>query len=226
MQTLNINGKAITVDVPGDTQGVRAILENVSRRGFISGAAAIGALVVGMRVSSRSDAATPAAALATDVPRFNPTAFIAVETSGLITIMAHRSQMGQGIRTGLPTVVADELEADWARVHVSHAVGDEAIYGGQNMDGWCSVRHFPRLMRQMGAAVRQMLEAAAAASWGVDVTQVHARNHQVIHASTGRVLGYGQVAAVARALPVPKSELLRLKKPSECRQRSAICLGR
>lgn len=226
MQTLNINGKAIAVDVPGDTHGVRAILENVSRRGFIRGAAAIGALVVGMRVSSRSDAATPATVPATDLPHFNPTAFIAVDTSGLVTIMAHRAEMGQGIRNGFPMVVADELEADWSRVHVSHAVGDEATYGGQNMDGSYSMRHFPYLMRQMGAAVRQMLEAAAAASWGVDVTQVHARNHEIIHASTGRALGYGQVAAVARALPVPKSELLRLKKPPECRQRSAICRGR
>jgi isoquinoline 1-oxidoreductase beta subunit len=226
MQTLNINGKAITVEVPGHTHDLRAILENVSRRGFIGGAAAIGALVVGMRVSSRSDAAAPAAAPATDLSRFNPTAFCAVDTSGLVTIMARRSEMGQGMRTGLPMVVADELEADWSRVHVSHAVGNEAIYGGQSMDGSCSMRHFLYLMRQMGAAVRQMLEAAAAASWGVDVTQVHARNHQIIHASTGRVLGYGQIAAVARALPVPKSELLKLKKPPECRQRSAICRGR
>jgi len=227
MQTLNVNGKAVvTVDVPGDTHDVRAILENVSRGGFIGGAAAIGALVVGMRVLPRSDAAMPVAAPATDVPRFNPTAFIAIDTSGLVTIVAHRSEMGQRIRTGLPMVVADELEADWSRVHVSHAVGDEAIYGGQNMDGSRSMRHFLQPMRQMGAAVRQMLEAAAAASWGVDVTQVHARNHQIIHASTGRILGYGQVAAVARALPVPKPELLKLKKPSECRQRSAICRGR
>jgi isoquinoline 1-oxidoreductase beta subunit len=226
METLNVNGKAVTVDVPGDTHDVRAILENVSRRGFIGGAAGIGALVVGMRVSSRSDAATPAAAPSTDVSRFNPTAFVAIDTSGLVTIMTHRSEMGQGIRTGLPMVVADELEADWSRVHVSQAVGDEPIYSGQNMDGSRSMRRFLQPMRQMGAAVRQMLEAAAAASWGVEVTEVHARNHQIIHAPTGRVLGYGQVAAVARALPVPKSELLKLKKPSECRQRSAICRGR
>src|SRR5258707_4707141 len=131
--------------------------------------------------------------------------------------MAHRSEMGQGIRTGLPMVIADELEADWSRVHVTQAVGDEATYGGQNADGSRSMRHFLLPMRQMGAAVRQMLEAAAAASWGVDVTQVHARNHQIIHAPTGRVLGYGEVAAVARALAVPQPEALKLKKRSEFR---------
>jgi isoquinoline 1-oxidoreductase beta subunit len=72
-------------------------------------------------------------------------------------------------------------------------------------------------MRQRGAAARQMLEAAAAASWGVNVTQVHARNHQIIHTPTGRVLDYGRVAAVARALPVPQPESLKLKKRSEFR---------
>jgi isoquinoline 1-oxidoreductase beta subunit len=196
---------------------VRAIFENVSRRGFISGAAAIGGLVVGMRLLPRSYAAAPPVAPATDVPRFNPTAFIAIDSTGLVTIVAHRSEMGQGIRTGLPMVVADELEADWSRVHVSQAVGDEALYGGQNTDGSRSMRHFLQPMRQMGAAVRQMLEAAAAATWGVEVTQVQARNHQIIHTPTGRVLGYGQVAAVARALPVPKPEMLKLKKPSDFR---------
>src|ERR1700716_3325209 len=177
METLNVNGKAVTVDVPGDTHDVRAILENVSRRGFIGGAAGIGALVVGMRVSSRSDAATPAGAPPADVFRFNPTAFVAIDTSGLVTIMTHRSEMGQGIRTGLPMVVADELEADWSRVHVSQAVGDEAAYGGQNTDGSRSMRHFLQPMRQMGAAVRQMLEAGAGASGGGGGTPVPAHHH-------------------------------------------------
>jgi isoquinoline 1-oxidoreductase subunit beta len=196
---------------------VRAILENVSRRGFIRGAAAVSGLVVGMRILPVSYAAPRPAAPATDVPLFNPTAFIAIDSTGFVTIVAHRSEMGQGIRTGLPMVVADELDADWSRVHVSQAVGDEATYGGQNTDGSRSMRHFLLPMRQMGAAVRQMLEEAAAASWGVDVTQVHARNHQIIHIPTGRVLGYGEAAAVARALPVPQPEALRMKKRSEFR---------
>src|SRR5258708_25261033 len=113
---------------------MRAILENVSRRGFIGGVAAIGGLVVGMRILPRSYAAPRPTAPATDVPRFNPTAFVAIDSTGLVTIVAHRSEMGQGIRTGLPMVIADELEADWSRVHVSQAVGDEATYGGQNTD--------------------------------------------------------------------------------------------
>src|SRR5258708_9752643 len=122
---------------------MRAILENGSRGGFRGGVAAIGGLVVGMRVLPRSDAASRPAAPATDVPRFNPTAFVAIDSTGLVTIVAHRSEMGQGIRTGLPMVVADELDADWSRVRVSQAAGDEATYGGHHPDGPPPPRHFP-----------------------------------------------------------------------------------
>src|SRR6266480_4271839 len=76
-------------------------------------------------------ASSPPAAPAVDVPRFNPTAFVSIDQTGLVTIVAHRSEMGQGVRTALPMVVADELEADWSRVRVVQAVGDEATYGGQ-----------------------------------------------------------------------------------------------
>src|SRR5258708_16500071 len=93
MQTLNINGKAITVEVPGHTHDVRAILENVSRRGLIGGAAAIGALVVGMRVSSRSDGAAPVAASAGDLSRFNSTAVFAAGTPRLLPTNAYRSYL-------------------------------------------------------------------------------------------------------------------------------------
>src|SRR5258707_6733544 len=133
---------------------VRAILENVSRRGFIRGAASVGGLVVGMRILPVSYAAPRPAAPATDVPLFNPTAFIAIDNTGLVTIVAHRSEMGQGIRTGLPMVVADELEADWSRVYVSQAVGDETTYGGQNTDGSRSMRHLLQRTRPTGARVR------------------------------------------------------------------------
>src|SRR5258707_11610913 len=131
---------------------VRAILENVSRRGFIRGAASVGGLVVGMRILPISYAAPRPAAPATDVPLFNPTAFIAIDSTGLVTIMAHRSEMGQGIRTGLPMVVADELDADWSRVHVSQAVGDEATYGGENTGGSRTQPPLLPPLRQKGAA--------------------------------------------------------------------------
>lgn len=188
-----------------------AILDNISRRGFLIGGAAVaGGLIVGLRVLPRTLAAnTPPPAV--DVPKYNPMAFVAIHTSGRVTILAHRSEMGQGARTALPMAVADELEADWARVVVVQAPGDEAVYGGQNTDGSRSLRHFLGPMRQMGAAVRQMLETAAAKTWGVDVAEVHARNHQVIHEPTGRTLGFGDLAGAARDLPVPSADAVKLK---------------
>src|SRR6267143_1431744 len=170
-----------------------AILENVSRRSFLIGGAAVaGGLVIGLRLLPRGLASSPSAA-AVDVPRFNPAAFVSIDETGLVTIVAHRSEMGQGVRTALPMAVADELDADWARVRVMQAVGDEATYGGQNTDGSRSLRHFLLPMRQMGAATRQMLETAAASVWGVDVAEVRTRNHQVVHAPSGRVLGFGDL---------------------------------
>jgi len=195
-----------------------AILENVSRRSvLIGGAVAAGGLVIGLRVLPRGFASSRPAAPAVDVPQYNPTAFVAIDETGLVTIVAHRSEMGQGVRTALPMAVADELEADWARVRVVQAAGDEARYGGQNTDGSRSLRHFLPPMREMGAAVRQMLETAAAKRWGVDVTRVRARNHQVVDTSTGRMLGYGELAVAASDLPVPQPPALKLKSPSELR---------
>src|SRR2546422_970278 len=97
------------------------------------------------------------------------------------------------------------------------APGDEATYGGQNTDGSRSLRHFLLPMRQMGAAIRQMLETAAATRWGVDVADVRTRHHQVVHAPSGRVLGFGELALAARDLPVPRADDVKLKPASEFR---------
>jgi len=193
------------------------ILQNVSRRSFLVGGAAVaGGLVIGLRLLPRGFANSPSASPA-DVPRFNPTAFVSIDETGLVTIVVHRSEMGQGIRTALPMAVADELEADWSRVRIVQAVGDEATYGGQYTDGSRSLRHFLQPMREMGAAARQMLETAAANKWGVEVAQVRARNHQVVHTATGRILAYGALAAAARELPVPRQDTLTLKRPEDFR---------
>src|SRR5438128_630398 len=194
------------------------ILEKLSRRRFVVGGAAVaGGLVVGLRLLPHGSASGVPAAPAIDVPRFNPAAFVSIDQTGLVPIVAHRSEMGQGVRTALPMAVADELEAEWSRVRVVQAVGDEATYGGQNTDGSRSLRHFLSPMRDMGAAARQMLEAAAAPRWDVDVAQVRARNHQVVHTPTGRTLGYGELAAAARDLSVPRQEALTLKRPEDFR---------
>src|SRR6202034_3965279 len=145
-------------------------IENVSRRGVLKGILATGGLVLAVHVSLP--------ALAEDAPQCggdglphgtvnSPLAFVSIAPDGTVTIVCHRSEMGQGIRTGMPLVVADEMEADWARVKVAQATGDEAKYGNQDTDGSRSTRHFFMPMRQVGAAARTMLEAAPAKRWAV-----------------------------------------------------------
>jgi isoquinoline 1-oxidoreductase beta subunit len=125
--------------------------------------------------------------------------------------------MGQGIRTSLPRIVADELEADYKRVRVVQAPGDEAKYGNQDTDGSRSTRHWFVPMRRCGAAARQMLEQAAANRWHVPLDQVEARNHEIVHKASGRKLGYGAVALDAAKLDVPPRDSLKLKDPSKFR---------
>ena len=114
-------------------------------------------------------------------------------------------------------IVADELDADWGRVRVVQSPGDEETYGNQDTDGSRSVRHFIQPMRQIGAGARKMLETAAAKRWGVNVNEVTARLHEVVHISSGKKLGYGELAADAAALPAPALDSLRLKDPGAFR---------
>ncbi len=192
---------------------VHVAIENVSRRGFLRGMLATGGLVIAAEfVPARS-----AFAYATGAGKFpggvvsDPHVFVSIDPSGTVTIIAHRAEMGTGSRTSLPMAVADELDADWARVKVKQAPGDEKKYGNQNTDGSRSLRHFIQPMRQCGAAARRMLEMAAATQWGVDVGEVQAQNHEVVHKPTGRKLGYGDLAAAAAALPTPAPDQIKLK---------------
>ena len=152
----------------------------------------------------------------------NPLAFVSIAPDGTVTIVCHRSEMGQGVRTGMPLIVADEMEADWSRVKIAQATGDEAKYGNQDTDGSRSTRHGFVPMRQVGAAARMMLEAAAAKRWGVDVSDVEAKNHEVIQKSTGKKLGYGELAADASTMGVPTGVSQEKWVP----QRPAACSSR
>jgi isoquinoline 1-oxidoreductase subunit beta len=149
--------------------------------------------------------------------RDNPNLFVSIAPSGIVSITCIRSEMGQGVRTSLPKIVADELEADWKRVRVVQAPGDEAKYGNQDTDGSRSTRHSFDPLRRCGASARTMLEQAAAAKWKVPLDQVQARNHEVVHKPSGRKLGYGALALAAAKLDVPAAASLRLKQPGEFR---------
>ena len=133
----------------------------------------------------------------------DPKVYVSIAADGTVTVVCNRSEMGQGVRTSLSMVVADELEADWALVKVKQAPGDEVRFGNQDTDGSRSMRHWYEPMRRCGAAARTMLEQAAAAQWKVPVGECHAQLHKVIHKPSGRELGYGELAAAASALPVP-----------------------
>ena len=196
------------------------IIANVSRRQFLQGVTALGGLVLAVGYPSAARADDPPKYGADGMPNGwvdNPLAFVAIADDGTVTIVCHRSEMGQGVRTGMPMIVADELEADWKRVRVVQAPGDEQRYGNQDTDGSRSTRHFFDPMRRCGAAARTMLEAAAAARWQVPASQVEAKNHEVVHRPTGRRASYGSLAKAAASQPVPARETLRLKDPSQFR---------
>jgi len=133
-------------------------IEKVSRRTVLRGLGVTAGLVLAVPVMSRRGLAAYSTG-AGGMPHGtvnDPKVFVAIAPDGTVTIIAHRSEMGTGVRTSLPMIVADEMEADWGRVHVRQAPGDEVKYGNQDTDGSRSTRHFLIPMRQVGAAARMM----------------------------------------------------------------------
>ena len=188
--------------VADDFGGIRGL----SRREFLRQLQAMGGLLLiadGLHVAKSADAPKYGADAMEHGTVDNPLVFLTVGDDGWVTIVVHRSEMGQGVRTGMPLIVADELEADWSKVRVQQAPADEEKYGNQDTDGSRSTRHFIEPMRRCGAAARMMLEQAAALSWNVPVAEVRAINHEVLHQKTGRKLSYGALAKRAAKLPVP-----------------------
>jgi isoquinoline 1-oxidoreductase beta subunit len=184
-----------------------AVIRKIDRRSFLkaSGMTATG-IILGLQAGCTSAAA--------DGKPFSPNVYLTINPDGSVFIVAHRSEMGTGIRTGLPLIVADELEADWKRVKVVQAVADEKTYGNQNTDGSFSVRMFFQPMRKAGAMARKMLEQAAANQWSVPVSECTAINHEVIHTS-GKKLTFGELTTEAAKLTAPKDEELTLKKKGD-----------
>lgn len=189
------------------------IIENVSRRGFLQGVVASGVFVLSARLVPEPLWAAEGEAVAAGI---EPSLWMSIASDGTVTIVAHRSEMGCGSRTALPLVVADELDADWSKVKIDQAIGDPK-YGEQDTDGSHSVRSYFDQMREVGAAGRAMLISAAAAQWSVSPKDCTTEPHFVVHRASGRKLGYGELAAAAAKLPVPKKEDLQLKSKSEWR---------
>lgn len=190
-------------------------IKNLSRRGFLKGTAATaGTFVLGFTISACSE--TGPAKFAATGEVFDMNLYLSIADTGDVTLVAMSPEIGQGARTAMPAIIADELEADWDRVSLVQA-GPDARLGDQGVSGSSAIRENYDNLRMAGATVRTMLEQAAANAWGVDVTEVKARDHTVEHAASGRAMGYGELAATAATLEVPAPEAVRLKEKSEFR---------
>jgi len=149
-------------------------VEKISRRGILKGLGVAGGLVLAAPLMSRQAFAAYQTG-ASKMPHgvvVDPRVFVAIAPDGVVTIIAHRAEMGTGVRTSLPLIVAEEMEADWSRVKVKQAHGDEKTFGNQDTDGSRSTRHYLIPMRQIGAAARTMLEETAAKRWSVPARRI------------------------------------------------------
>ena len=184
-------------------------LDKLSRREFLQKTGvASGGLVFAMTLG------TPRGALGADAGSVAPNVYVNIRDDDVVEIYCHRSEMGQGIRTSLPQVIADELEADWDRIELLQALGDPK-YGDQNTDGSTSIRKQFDILRIAGASAREMLIAAAAMEWAVPASELVARNHAVHHEASGRSAAYGDLVASAAELEVPED--VTFKDPADYR---------
>jgi isoquinoline 1-oxidoreductase subunit beta len=192
------------------------------RRDFLKGLLGAGAFVLGVSLMPEQLLAASVSSTTGDPfppsekAPLQPGVYLAVGTDGTIYVVAHRSEMGNGVRTSLPRIVAEELDADWARVKVVQAIGSEK-YGDQDTDGSHSVVSFFVPLREAGATARLMLVRAAAQKWGVPEAECSTELHEVFHKASGKKLGYGELATAASKLDVPKKEDLKLKPRTEWR---------
>lgn len=173
----------------------------LSRREFIAAGVAAGAgLVIGFHLPHGNSEKT-----------FAPNAYLKILPDGSITVVVARSEMGQGVRTSLPMILAEELEADWRQIVIQQA-GASTLYGDQTTGGSASVRTTWDPMRKAGAAAREMLIMAAALQWGVPRAACKAENGSVVHSASSRRLSYGELASKAAILPVPTDPPLKQAK--------------
>ncbi len=185
-----------------------ASIVKVDRRRFIkvSGTAGAG-LVIGFALPS------PLLRAAQEAQQpFTPNAWLSIDPEGQVTIWVAKSEMGQGVLTSLPMIVADELGADWGRVKIQQALADPK-YGSMTTGGSASIRRSFAPLREAGAAARMMLVAAAAKAWGAEPSACRAESGEVLHVPTGRRVSYGELAPKAARMEVPKQ--IQLKNPKE-----------
>ncbi|MBT8487582.1 MAG: xanthine dehydrogenase family protein molybdopterin-binding subunit, partial [Gemmatimonadetes bacterium] len=189
----------------------------LSRRSFILGVTvAGGGLALGAKgILSRLGRGGDMPEVVTD-----PTVFLRIGADNSVTLLSKHLEMGQGVMTGLATIVAEELDADWGQMRVEHAPANRALYqnliwGRQVTAASSSMANSWLQMRRVGAAARHMLVSAAANRWQVPAEAITVAGGVVRHPETDRQATFGDLAAEAIQLPVPDPEVLRLKEPSE-----------
>ena len=175
-----------------------------------SGALAGGGLLLGFGYA-------PEDAAAAETADFVPNAFIRLTPDGAVTLMSPNPEVGQGIKTSQPMLLAEEMDVDWKDVRVEQGDLDEDAYGRQSAGGSTSTPRGWEPMRQAGAAARQMLLAAAAETWSVPVAELTTSPGRVLHAGSGRSASYGELAAAAAKQPAPDPEKVPLKDPADYR---------
>jgi isoquinoline 1-oxidoreductase beta subunit len=181
-------------------------VKNISRRNFIKGIGlASGGLILACNTDALGNMSNE------ELIKFNPNLFVQLNSDGSLVLIAARSEMGNGIRTSLTSVIADEMEADWNRVTVKQGTGDSK-YGDQNTDGSKSIRTFFKPMREMGATTKAILITAAAQKWQLPAAECTAENHFIIHKS-GKKIGFGDLVEIAKTIEVPKD--VQLKSPKD-----------
>lgn len=184
-----------------------------SRREFLAKSARAGAFVVAFRWSlpAMADSTAPNAAAA-----FEPNAFIRIDPDGRVTLVAKNPEAGQGVKTSLPMILAEELDVDFAAVRVVQGDLDPAL-GFQMLGGSTAIRFNYEPLRQAGATARRVLLDAAAQTWGVARDGLTTEPGVVLHRASGRRIAYGELASLAATLPVPDAATVPLKDPRDFR---------
>ena len=182
-------------------------LDSASRRDVIRTGAAAGGLMLAFSLAGKARAEGAAAG------RLN--AYVTIAPDNTVTIVAKNPEIGQGVKTSLPMMIAEELDCDWAQVRTQQADGDPATYGRQFAGGSAATPLHWDELRRVGATGRAMLIAAAAKDWGVPAAECVTASGVVSHKASGKKATYGSLAAKAAALPAPDPKGLTLKDPKD-----------
>ncbi len=188
-------------------------MKRIDRRSFLKvTAAGAGGVLIGLYVQPKASAQGRGGPPA---PPPDPHTYIKIAADGTVTIMAKNPEVGQGIKTMLPMLIAEELDVDWKSVKIEQADFDDTKYAAQSAGGSTATPTNWIPMRQVGAAGRAMFITAAAQTWSVPESECTTASGRVYHKASNRSLGYGELAAKMATLPMPDLKTLKLKDPAD-----------